>query len=778
MEIEEIISAIENQDSISIDESFSIAKITSILLRNDEENGRKIIIYILDNWQKIPNETIEIWTDLLESAGFYPYLEKEKEKLKFNNLAGEIRKGYHLSDNIISKEDEKYFFHEEQKHLKNILDSGKNLIVSAPTSFGKSLLIEEMVASKKFKNIVVIQPTLALLDETRKKLKKYQQDYKIIVRTSQEPSEEKGNLFLLTAERVMEYKDLPQIDFFVIDEFYKLSAKRDDERSDILNNAFYKLLQQNSVPQFYLLGPNIDKISDGFTAKYNAEFYKTNYSLIENKIEDIYSLHKDKFSKPRKYKDFKEEKLFELLLDLKDQQSIIYCSSPARVRELAEKFCLFLENKGVEKSVDLPLVEWIKEHINPKWNLINFLNYEIGINDGALQKHINSSMIDYFNDKKLKYIFCTSTIIEGVNTSAKNVIFFDPKKGKQTLIDFFDYSNIKGRSGRMMIHYIGKIFNFNPQPEREENMTVDIPFYEQDPVKKEVINGMKDEDLKQKTKDSSEYKELLKIPLEERRIFQKNGVLIDGQKRILDQLEIDIKTEKDLIVWSISPNYQQLTYVLSLAWNNLLKDGETTRPMTLGNLIRVTNFYGIEQSIYWLVNDKLENYKSDRDWINENKEKIESLLKNLTTKKLKDEYKRNDPDFQKYKYSKILFELSDNELLQKSVNESFQILRHWFQYKVPKWLSVMNELQKYVCKKNGIESGNYSHYASQIENEFIRDNLSILAEYGIPTSAINKLSSSIDKDLSEDDVLKKAKVIANNNSGLIQYERDKIESAL
>lgn len=57
MEIEEIISAIENKDSISIDESFSIAKITSILLRSNEENGRKIIIYVLDNWQKIPNET-------------------------------------------------------------------------------------------------------------------------------------------------------------------------------------------------------------------------------------------------------------------------------------------------------------------------------------------------------------------------------------------------------------------------------------------------------------------------------------------------------------------------------------------------------------------------------------------------------------------------------------------------------------------------------------------------------------------------------------------------
>ena len=769
----EIISVIEESNSISIDDSFKFAKISSKHLRNDAESGRKIIIYVLDNWEKFPSETIELWTDLIESAGFYPYLEKEKEKLKFNNLAGEIRKESHFSENLNGK-----YFHEEQKYLKYILDGGKNLIVSAPTSFGKSLLIEEIVASKKKKNIVVIQPTLALLDETRKKLKKYKEDYKIIVRTSQEPLTEKGNLFLLTAERVMEYQNLPQIDFFVIDEFYKLSAKRDDERSDLLNNAFYTLLQQNPRPQFYLLGPNIDGISEGFAEKYDAIFYKTKYSLIENKTIDIYLDNKVKFDKPRKYKVFKEDKLFELLLNLKDEQTIIYCSSPNRVRKIAEKFTQFLEEKNIEKNEKLPLIEWIEENINKNWNLIKFLNFEIGINDGALQKHINSSMIDYFNDKKLKYIFCTSTIIEGVNTSAKNVIYFDKTKGKQTPIDYFDYSNIKGRSGRMMIHYIGKIYDFNPKPERENGMIVDIPFFEQDPIKDEVLNGLKDKDIKNKTKESEQYKELSKIPKEERELFQKNGVSIKGQKKILNKLESDIEVQKDLIIWNKSPNYQQLTYVLSLAWNNLLKDGETTIPMTLGNLIRVTNFYGIKQSIHWLVNDKLKKYKSDRDWINKNKEKIELILNSLTTKKLKDEYKRNDLDFQKYKYTKTLFELSDDELLQKSVTESFQILRHWFQYKVPKWLSVMNELQKYVCEKNNISSGNYGYYASQIENDFIRSNLTILSEYGIPTSAINKLETKINKDLNEDGVIEKAIELSKNNFELLQYEKDKINNAL
>ncbi|QQS59645.1 DEAD/DEAH box helicase [Candidatus Peregrinibacteria bacterium] len=745
MEIEEVISAIERQDSISIDESFSFAKITSVLLRIDEEKGRKIIIYILDNWVKLPKETYEIWTDLIESAGFYPYLEKEKEKLQFNNLAGEIRKGCHLSENLGDK-----YFHEQQKYLKSILDSGKNLIVSAPTSFGKSLLIEEIVASKKFKNIVVIQPTLALLDETRKKLKKYKEKYKIIVRTSQEYSEEKGNLFLLTAERVMEYKNLPIIDFFVIDEFYKLSAERDDERSDILNNSFYKLLQQDPVPKFYLLGPNIDNISCGFEEKYNAVFYKTNYSLIDNKTIDVYSGQKEKFDKPRKYKGYKENVLFEKLFELIDEQTIIYCSSPSRVRELSNNFCTFLETKNIQKKDSLPLIEWIKQNVSPQWNLIKCLEFEIGINDGALPKHINSSMIDYFNDKKLKYIFCTSTIIEGVNTSAKNVIFFDKTKGKKTLIDFFDYSNIKGRSGRMMVHYVGRVFNFNSPPKKKEEMIIDIPFHQQSPIKDEVLNGLKDEDIKPTTKETEQYKDLMKIPEDQRILFQKNGILIKGQKQILDII-IDLDkvysvTTKagnenykiyDLLNWTYAPSYIQIKFLLELCWKNLMKKGESPKVKSLDQLVFLVSEYGRNGSILSLVQ---KNFNYSKNHNNQNK--------------------------------------TDDELLNQSIEEIFNILRHWFQYKIPKWLSVMNELQKYACEKKGVTSGNYSVYAAKIENDFVRDNLTILSEYGIPTSAINKIASSLDKDLSEDEILKKVVEVSLASNELLQYEKDKIFNCL
>jgi hypothetical protein len=431
---------------------------------------------------------------------------------------------------------------------------------------------------------------LALIDETRRKLRKYEEYYKIIVRTSQKPSTQKGNLFLLTAERIMEYSDFPKIDFFVLDEFYKLSAKRDEERSDVLNNAFnYLVNKHNSM--FYLLGPNIDGISTGFADKYRAEFISTNYSLVDNCSVDKF---KDLGSK-KPTKSEKKAALFDLLLKLKEEQTIIYCSSPQRVRDLSREFCNYLEKAG-EKGInhELSILEWMRINIGEKWSLIRCLRHGIGIHDGCLQKHITSSIIDYFNDKsyKLKYLFCTTTIIEGVNTSAKNVVYFDRTKGKGKKLDFFDYNNIKGRSGRMMVHYVGRIFNFSEPPEKK-NVIIDIPFFEQKEVSDEVLIHIDEKDVR--NKETEQYKNLVAIPQEEREIFKKNGVSVKGQKMILDTLVKDLPEKYETAIhWSRFPSYDQLAYVLTLAWNSLIKPGETISSMTLKKLVFLTNRYGKE----------------------------------------------------------------------------------------------------------------------------------------------------------------------------------------
>ena len=733
----EVISEIDKIKKISFDESFKIiSHCTQLLSQHSVEAellARKIVIHILNNWEKVDSNVYEVWTDLIETLGFYPYIQKNRNNLKMTSFADDIRMSYFQSDFL-----DNTYLHKEQKKISNYLLSGKNVIASAPTSFGKSLLIEEIVASKKYRNIIIIQPTLALLDETRLKLKKYIDDYKIIVRTSQPYSEDKRNLFLLTAERVMEYEPLPPIDFLIIDEFYKLSLRRKDDRADTLNNAFLKVVNKFH-PKFYFLGPNIDGITEGFAEKYDAIFYKSDFSLVDCNVID--KSHLINWNKSDKQIDKqKAEILCDLLNKLQNEQTLIYCSTPARARRMAKIYLEYVQRTGQERSRSVPLIEWINKNISPEWSLAKELQYGVAIHDGSLQKHMGASIIKYFNEGRLKCIFCTSTIIEGVNTSAKNVILFDEKKGGSE-IDFFDYSNIKGRSGRMMEHYVGRIFNFCHIP-IQNRIVIDIPFYEQDPeiLTNEILINIKKEDIKQEVRNR--YNQIEALPADLLEIIKQNGVSVNGQIRIYNRLISDLKSRDVLqnIQWSQLPTWNQMSYILEVAEKNLFSFDDKRGVFSVKQLARYLNMYRTKKNIIEIVNDI---YNS----------RIESV-KNLT-------------DERKAKY------------YDEAVETAFHIYRHWFQFTVPKAFRVVDSIQRLICERRNMRSGSYSFFVQQLENDFIRENLSILVEFGIPSNAVRRLENVIPANLSEDGVIDYIRKNRNEmNTILLPYERERLEQCI
>ncbi|MDF0731693.1 helicase-related protein [Pseudomonas entomophila] len=729
----DLISLVAKADKLDFDSAFDVLKSASELLVNDKDPENEVAISILENRDKFPSALDEMFADLIESYGLYPYL--QRENLVVRSTSHSIRVAYHQAVSGGER-----LLHEEQKYIYNLLARDRaNLIVSAPTSFGKSLIIEELVASGIYRNVVIIQPTLALLDETRRKLNKYSDRYKLVVRTSQEPSDVLGNIYLLTAERVNEYKHFVAIDLLVMDEFYKLSARRDDERSDALNNAFYFMLKSFS-PQFYLLGPNIDGISAGFNEKYNSVFYKSDYKLVLNSGVNTYEKYTGQFGPRGAKKKVKERALFSLLDSFDSQQTIIYCSSPARVRSLARAYLEHLQSSNKLLLQDeLSIISWIEINVDPEWVLIDLLKSRIGIHDGALQKHITNSMLDFFERGKLDVLFCTSTIIEGVNTSAKNVIFYDDVKGADKPVDYFDYSNIKGRAGRMMQHYSGVVYNFNPVPEKQETI-VDIPFYEQSPISDEVLIQLEGSEVNDR--ESKQYQELLALSWGVRELVKANHMNVQGQLKLLDYLREVVYEKHELLNWSYYPSYDQLQFVIELACKYLALPGELVKPMSPARLTKLTYDYGRQKSIYVLIRN-MRNYKlSQLD--------VSRLDEVSCRKKMKD-------------------------ILDDSVREGFQVLKHWFQYKIPKWLSVVSSIQEFVCREKGYKFGSYSYYASQIENDFIQSNLSILDEYGVPSTAAKKLEGVVPDDISEDKVLKYIRERRLHlRSDLLDYERDKI----
>lgn len=710
LQIIKILRQLENPQQITYAEGFYYVRMCSRLLsENEEVFARKIAIRILNNWNRMDSNLYPIWSEMIESLGFYPYLNGREQGLKNNSLDDDMRQCYHESAYLPHTT-----LHSDQKRISDLIFSGKNVVLSAPTSYGKSLLIEEIVASKKYRNIVIIQPTLALLDETRIKLSKYGNSYKLVVRTTQKYDAQGSNIFLLTAERVMEYEEFPKIDILIIDEFYKISNARNDERVDNLNNAFIRIYY-TFRPQIYMLGPNIASISLTFERDFDIHFVRTNYSLVDS-IEE-------KGSEPNDTTPEKMNKLFRLLVSRPNgEQTLVYCSSPEKARNLALCYYEYLIGKKVEpRYKDNPLVEWIKKEISDKWTLADELNYGIAIHDAAMPKHLGASIISYFNEHKLDVIFCTPTIIEGVNTSAKNVVLYSDTKGNRRKLDFFDVSNIKGRAGRLMEHYVGRIYTFNNEPPHKE-LSIDMPFADQgDNLSSEILVNIPSGQVKPQLRQR--YDELQQIPSELLTIIKRNGISIKKQRQFEQNVWDYKKSGKREILWKQFPKYKELEAILDLLWKCRILSPDD-RVVSAKQLCFFLHTYYINKTIIKFFHALQKNSEKDYD---------------------------------------------------KNLEKVFYIQRRWFQYAVPKALRVAESIINYVY---GRQVCSYSYYAQQLETNFLPENISILLEYGIPAITIRKLERHLPKDIKEEDLVPYIKNHNELKRLLFQYETDLLDHNL
>lgn len=708
----------QRSKNMTNDESFQLAILCSKLLRKDSEIAREAIIRVHDIWEKVPESTHTIWNDITESAGLYPYVNP-----KHLSTSALLRYEYHRSKympNVV--------LHEEQAIISHELINKRSVVVGAPTSFGKSLLIEEIIASRIYNNIVIIQPTLALIDETRRKLAKYRDHYKIVLSTSQTPST-RSNIFLFTGERVVEYQNFPKIDFFIVDEFYKLSLDREDDRSVVLNQAFSKLLGFTS--KFYMLGPMISSIPLKFRERFELTWIPTKFSTVA-----VNEYHINEMLKINITKKNKNESLNALLSHVKGQ-TIIYCSSPQKATERALEYAFSLSTEPKENHLQ-DIRTWIKENINERWSLGFALSMGIAFHHGALPRHLGASIVEEFNKGAINFLFCTSTLIEGVNTSAKNVILFDHTRGRNP-IDFFDYRNIAGRSGRMKIHFVGNVIKFEKEPDQME-LNVEIPIFDQEYAPLEILISMEEDQIDENGRER--IREFKKLPEDLQHLYKLNsGITVEAQEKIISKIKSNLTFYHSNISWSPVPRkFDDLSTIIELGWEFLRGPGDQTYIPKLGRLsARWLASFAFSYINLKSLNAVISQYSQDKFWIGKIPETQERI-----------------------------------DIVSYTV---LHIARHWFDYKLPKWLTVISNIQEYVFQQNGLKPGNYLFLASELENSFVHPNFAALIEYDIPISAIKKLTKNIDPKKTADENIK---VISGINDtdlrklGLGEYELKKV----
>lgn len=461
-----------------------LLRFSDILCRSEDSKHRNLSLKIISLLQEI-NEISNmeyfqiIATNVLVKLGNFPSMPiiiDSEQYLKIDEIRNDYIIKILAQSSPLEKPftDAQYSVFEEMKRRNHYSFSGS-------TSFGKSFIFEAFTkyiieAHNKTDNIAFIVPTKALINQVGQRLKEITRDfgYKVIT-TPIIPkvflNQDNRYVFVFTPERLISYfmdGNNPQIDYLMVDEAHKLLSKK-DTRTPLLYHSLV-LAKRKSV-NIYFASPNIPN-ADVFLKMINNSTDESK-SVLESPVAQnrffidtvndksfmISEFGKDIIFSKFNFSDDKIENLKKVLETFsKNRQSIIYCNTVDKTIQTAIRF----SNKI--NDVDLlqinELMELIDEKVHSQYFLKKCLKKGIAYHFGGIPEEIKLRIENLYKQGQIKYLFCTSTLLEGVNLPAKNIFILSENigSGKMTDIDFW---NLAGRAGRLSKDISGNIFCVN-----------------------------------------------------------------------------------------------------------------------------------------------------------------------------------------------------------------------------------------------------------------------------------------------------------------------------
>ena len=435
------------------------AQINALIENSNKAEARSMVINLLDKLRRDGNEYTPLINHVIREVGLFPYIDP-KTALWEDQVVVEAFKANVGDETPVT-------LHSAQSHVLKRLLLGDNIAVSAPTSFGKSFIVDAFIAIRQPENVVMIVPTIALADETRRRIEhKFSHKYKIITTTDATITER--NIFIFPQERSFAYLDkLEKIDMLIVDEFYKASSMFDDDRSSSLLSAIIELGRISR--QKYYLAPNIHKIADNVFTQGMQFMRLTDFKTVITKAAKIY----EKRRSDENVDEFKKNNLVNILQN-NTAKTLVYAGSYNNINKVSTILADNLPYK--ETSLLRDFNDLLKVNYGDSFSLCQLSERGIGIHNGKMHRSLSQIQVKLFEcTEGLDTIISTSSIIEGVNTQAEQVIVWSNKNGLHKF-DYFTYRNIIGRAGRMFKYFVGKVYLLEEPPVQENTtLTIDFP---------------------------------------------------------------------------------------------------------------------------------------------------------------------------------------------------------------------------------------------------------------------------------------------------------------
>lgn len=411
-----------------------------------------------------------------------------------------------------------------QKKLWTAIDDFDRLCVSAPTSAGKSYILVEKIASillERDAGIVYIVPTLSLIQQVTSDLRSaflahglegvdIAQSYDS---TAAAPA--RKTVYVLTQERSLaalaHSNAFSGIYMLVVDEVQNIErvSSQDDDRARTLYEVIQAFGTDIRPPKIIVSGPRLK--DPGRLAKQlfgpSAESVSADippvvsltYTFQRQKSQILlrqYSTVRDEpltMILPRSTRIdaavFGQQQYSERFVDFlayvverlnADGSTLIFSPTSRQAGKTATALAATIKQ---EPKAELDsLAAYIRQSVHQAYALADTIPSAVAFHHGKMPLHARNAVEKAFGRSIIRTLACTTTLMQGVNLPAKNLIARNPNlfvkrrsPEDSPRLTSYEFANLRGRAGRLMKDFVGRAVVLDEGSFEDAEISFDFP---------------------------------------------------------------------------------------------------------------------------------------------------------------------------------------------------------------------------------------------------------------------------------------------------------------
>ncbi|KQM27919.1 MULTISPECIES: DEAD/DEAH box helicase [unclassified Sphingomonas] len=394
------------------------------------------------------------------------------------------------------------------------------LSASAPTASGKTFLVLQWLVDQMGTGgstiAVYLAPTRALVSEIESNLETMLKGRPGIVvsslplRTKFDAARSGGSrlILVLTQERMHLLANVLggdfSVDLMIVDEAHKIG---DDGRGVILQDAVERATRLNPRLKLIFISPATQNpgelLADAPPDVQTVAVDSDAPTVLQNLI-----LARQEKGKPRRYALAVRRGDAEVEVGVLQLPStpatfskrlafvaaaatgarggtLVYANGAAEAEDIAD-FISQLQPEADLGDVHpelAALADLARKGVHPQFRLAPLVEQGVAFHFGNMPSLLRLEIERLFRSGRIRFLVCTSTLVEGVNLSCRTIVVRGPRKGKGNPMEPHDFWNLAGRAGRWGDEFQGNIVCLDP-----ENVTAwpsGVPLRARYPIRRE-----------------------------------------------------------------------------------------------------------------------------------------------------------------------------------------------------------------------------------------------------------------------------------------------------